>query len=384
MLDPMDATGGRPSIDDRWARLLLNPLFGILIPNLAGLIDHRQHSTAGLLASYAWFILVAFVTWEGNLRLYFRFQDRSDWLTRPWRRVRLLLGLVCLFTVPFVAQALWGWALVTGDTSATWRTVATAVLVTVSAVIYITHVYETVFLLRDWETERLRVERLQRENIEAELEALKSDVDPHTLFNNLNALSHLVEQGSPRAAAFVQALAAAYRYLLRTRRRRLVTLADELALMDHFQALVALRQADAFQVAVAVPAAEARRWAIPPVSLPELLENAVKHNELTPERPLRVEVRLDGDRLVVSNAIRPRRSGPPSSGLGLRNLSERFRLITGVPARTAVIDGCFVVTLPLVAATPEIAAAGWTGDSPRSGTGLGSVPLFCVKPPPTV
>jgi LytS/YehU family sensor histidine kinase len=297
------------------------------------------------------------VTWEGNLRLYLRFQNRTDWLTRPWKRVRLLLGLVCLFTVPFVSQALWGWALVTGDSSATWRSVATAVLVTVAVVIYITHVYETVFLLRDWETERLRGERLQREKIEAELDALKSEVDPHTLFNNLNALSHLVEQGSPQAVGFVQALAAAYRYLLRSRRQRLVTLAEELALLDHFLTLVSLRQAGGLKVDVAVPSDTARKWALPPISLPELLENAVKHNELTPESPLRVVVRLEGDRLVVSSQVRPRTTPPSSMGVGLQNLSERFRLITGLPVRTAVIDGLFVVTLPLVAASREAAAS---------------------------
>ncbi len=355
----MSVTATRPEINDRWAKLLLNPLFGILIPNLGGLIDHRQHTTAGLVASYAWFILVAFITWEGNLQLYLRFQDRADWLTRPWRRVRLLLGLVCLFTVPFVSQALWGWALVTGDTSATWRSVATAVLVTVAAVVYITHVYETVFLLRDWETERLRSERLHREKVEAELDALKSEVDPHTLFNNLNALSHLVEQGSPRAVGFVQALAAAYRYLLGARRRRLVTLAEELALLHHFLTLVSLRQAGGLLVDVTVPSEAARRWALPPMSLPELLENAVKHNELTPEHPLRVDVRLDGDRLVVSNEIRPLQSHPPSTGIGLQNLSKRFRLITGLPARTAVMGNHFVVTLPLVAATRETASSPW-------------------------
>lgn len=97
-----------------------------------------------------------------------------------------------------------------------------AVVTIVAAVTFITHVYETLFLVREWENEFQRGEHLQRLNAEAELLALKSEVNPHTLFNNLNALTHLVEQGHPSAAAFVGALAASYRYLLRTGSKRLV------------------------------------------------------------------------------------------------------------------------------------------------------------------
>ena len=97
----------------------------------------------------------------------------------------------------------------------------------VAAVTFITHVYETLFLVKEWQSDRARGERLQQENLEAELLALKSEVNPHTLFNNLNALSHLVEHGHPHAAAFVGALATSYRYLLKTGSKRLVPLADE-------------------------------------------------------------------------------------------------------------------------------------------------------------
>ena len=218
-----------PGVDDAAARLILTPLVGIAVPNLAGMINHGSHSTAGLAGSYAWFILIAFLTWEGNLRLYLRFQDRTAWLTRPWHRVRLLIGLICLFTIPFTGAALWGWAAWSGDPNATWRSIAMAVITVVAAVTFITHVYETLFLVKEWGGDRERNERLQRLNVEAELLALRSEVHPHTLFNNLNALSHLVEQRHPRVG-LVAALAGSYRYLLKTGSKRLVPLADELAL----------------------------------------------------------------------------------------------------------------------------------------------------------
>ena len=329
--------------------MIVTPLVGVVVPNVAGMIDNAAHTPAGLLTSYIFFVIVAFLTWEGNLRLYLRFQDRTAWLTRPWHRVRLLVGLILLFTIPFTGVALWGWALVTRDPNATARSIVMAVIIVVAAVTFITHVYETLFLVREWGGDRQRNERLQRLNVEAELVALQSEVNPHTLFNNLNALSHLVEQRHPRAAAFVAALAGSYRYLLRSGSKRLVLLADELELLDQFLSLVTIRYADGLKVMVLVDATAAHRWCIPPVVLPELLENAVKHNEFTTDNPLQIEVRLEGDRLTVSHDRRPRSMPVASTGVGLENLAQRFRLSTGLAARWGETGGRFVVTLPLVA-----------------------------------
>jgi sensor histidine kinase YesM len=342
-------SGSNPGVDDTTARLIVTPLVGMAVPNLAGMIHHASHSLPGLIATYFWFVAIAYVTWEANLRLYLRFQDRTAWLTRPWHRVRLLVGLICLFTIPFTSSALWLWAVLFDDPNATWRSIATAVITIVAAVTFITHIYETLFLVKEWQNDRARGERLQRENVEAELQALKREVNPHTLFNNLNALSHLVEQGHPRAAAFVGALAASYRYLLVTGSKRLVPLADELALLEQFLSLVMIRYAEGLQVDVHVDAQSAGGWLIPPVALPELLENAVKHNEFAADNPLQIEIRLEGDRLTIAHERRPRRATVPSTRVGLANLAQRFRLTTGVAARWAETGGRFVVTLPLVA-----------------------------------
>jgi sensor histidine kinase YesM len=345
----MGSTSSPSGVDDTAARLLVTPLVGVVVPNLAGMVNHGAHSPLGLIATYAWFIGVSYVTWEANLRLYLLFQDRTAWLTQPWHRVRLLIGLICLFTIPFTGSALWLWAVLFHDPNANWRSIAMAVTTIVFGVTFITHVYETLFLVREWGTDRERGNEFQRMHAEAELHALKSEVNPHTLFNNLNALTHLVEQGHPRAAAFVGALANSYRYLLRTGSKRLVPLADELALLDQFLSLVTIRYSEGLRVDVHVTAQSAALWRIPPVVLPELLENAVKHNEFTADNPLQIDIRLDGDRLTIAHDRRPRRATVSSTGVGLDNLAQRFRLTTGVAARWTESGGRFVVTLPLVA-----------------------------------
>lgn len=105
----------------------------------------------------------------------------------------------------------------------------------------------------------------------------------------------------------------------------------------------------ALAVQVHVDAHAASRWLIPPVVLPELRENAVTHHDFTTDNPLQIEIRLEGDRLTVSLEKRPRKATVSSTGVGLENLAQRFRLTTGVAARWAETGGRFVVTLPLMA-----------------------------------
>jgi len=147
----------------------------------------------------------------------------------------------------------------------------------------------------------------------------------------------------------VAALAGSYRYLLRTGSKRLVPLADELELLDQFLSLATIRYANGLHVNVHVDARAVQRWRVPPVVLPELLENAVKHNNFSTDNPLQIEVRLEGDRLTVSHEKRPRQTGVSSTGVGLENLAQRFRLTTGLAARWADSGGRFIVTLPLLA-----------------------------------
>jgi hypothetical protein len=349
MDDGRPGTGLNPhQIHDFWPRLVASPVLGALVVNLSGLIDHRRHSTQGLVASYAWFALVAFVVWEGNRRLYFRLPRREDWLLRPWNRLGLLLAGITLYTIPVAAVLLWMWRAATGDPGTRQYALVTALCAVVTLVIAITHVYETVFLLRDWESDRLRSARIERARLETELESLGREVDPHFLFNNLNALIHLVDKRSDAAPGFIRTLSATYRYVLECRGRTLVPLADELAALERHRTLADIRYAGSVRVDVDVQPSDAQQLLLPPVSLGELFQNALKHNTVGPDRQLRIGVRLEGTTLVFENDLRSGPTTPRSTGIGLANLRERFRIATGRPAAWVVEEDRFVVRLPLV------------------------------------
>lgn len=335
-------------VHDFWPRVLVSPILGALVVNLSGLIDNTRHSTATLTASYAWFAIVAFLVWEGNRRLYFRLPRREDWLLRPWSRLGRLLTAIGLFTVPVSAILLWFWREATGDHGTRQYALTTALLAIVALVIAITHVYETVFLLKDWESDRLRSARLEHARLQTELESLGREVDPHFLFNNLNALAHLVERGSDLSPWFIRTLSATYRYVLECRGRPLVSLAEELEALERHRALAHIRYDDSVRLDVEVQPETARDMMLPPVSLAELFQNALKHNTLASDRPLHISVRVEGATLIFENELRCRSKPASSTRVGLTNLADRFRMAVGRPIVWAAEPDRFVVRLPLV------------------------------------
>lgn len=333
-------------IRDLRVRLLLSPIFGTLVPTLSGLIDVRRHSTTGLLASYLAFSAVALLVWEGNRRLYYRFSRREDWLERPWHRAALLLGVVLAFTIPVSTLFLLAWQRFTGDPGVRAHAVPMAVVGIVAIATVITYVYETVFLVQDWESARLRQARAESQRLSAELDRLTNEVDPHFLFNNLHALQHLVECRDGRAVPFIEALSDTYRYVLAARDRPLVPLGEELQALERHRLLATTRYGGNVRVAIDLPAG-AETAMVPPVSLGELLLNALKHNVVSAEHPLTMTVRLDEGTLVVSNNVRKKSSKAASTGVGLQNLADRVRLAVGQTLTWRDEGGQFEVRLPV-------------------------------------
>jgi hypothetical protein len=354
-----------PQVSDLWPRLLLSPALGALVPNVSGLIDHARHTTSGLVASYAYFAFVSFAIWEGNRRIYFRLQRREDWLLRPWRRIALLLAAIALYTVPVAAVLLWIWQAATGDSGTSAYAMPVALLAIVTAVMVITHVYETAFLLRDWETDRLRRARTEQARLRAELKALGREVDPHFLFNSLNALVHLVEQRSDATVPFVTTLSDAYRYVLESRGRTLVPLAAELGALRRHETLARLQYRGCVDLAVDVDEVTAAQSQMPPVTLGELFLNAIKHNESSEVETIRITVTVREGHLEFASTLRPRKSrGRRSTGIGLANLAQRFLLATGREITWGAEGDRWVVRMPL---EPLMRAGAQMADETRMG-----------------
>jgi len=211
--------------------------------------------------------------------------------------------------------------------------------------------YEAAYFFGQWQANQRRADQLAQAATQAQLDALARQLDPHFLFNSLNTLSALIEPTNEAAQHYVEGLADVYRYVLLARQHPTVPLTEELAFVRTYLALQQVRFGVALQASVeAGPAAPAGRVA--PLSVQELVENALKHNEASRARPLRLRVLVGPDFVQVENTYQPRPAGlAPSTGTGLANLRQRYALLSAsVPVVVVQADGVFTVTLPLLPA----------------------------------
>jgi len=312
------------------------------------MVDHANFPLWKIKLSYAYSIGIAFLVWQGNRYLLFTLRSYFNWFNKPIKKILALLFAISFYTIPLSALLLMGWYHIFKNGVVDWSVVNTSTLIIMICVVFITHVYETVFLVKQAESDQLKKEQLERAKAEAELEALKNQVDPHFIFNSLNTLSHLIEDKPEKAKLFNDNLAEIYRYILQNKARDLILLKEEIEFVKHYFSLLRIRFEDAVELQIQVDDSIAEQYLIPPISLQILVENAIKHNEFSDQNPLRIHIQLGDQALTVRNEVRKKQLRKPSSGIGLKNLDERYQLIT---SKQMMIDGSeseFIVRLPVL------------------------------------
>ncbi len=344
------ATGTKSEypVNDIGFRLILTPVFGIAIPLITGMINGRNFSNWQIKFSFLYTIMIAFVIWQGNRYLHFSLRSYFDWINKPLQKIGVLLLTVIFYTAPVSVLLLVGWYKIFTNDAVNWTVITESTLIILIAVLFITHIYETVFLVKESESEMIKSEQLERAKAEAELEALKNQIDPHFIFNSLNTLSHLIEEKPLRAKQFNDNLADVYRYILQNKARSLVLLRDEMEFLKSYFVLLQIRFEKAVELKINVDDSLYDQYLIPPISLQVLAENAIKHNEFSEAAPLLIEITMQSESLLVHNRVRKKTLRKESSKIGLQNLQERYKLTTG--KEITVVDGekDFIVTLPVL------------------------------------
>lgn len=203
-----------------------------------------------------------------------------------------------------------------------------------------------VFLFIQWTEALSRSRKLKEENLIFQHETLKSQVNPHFLFNSLNTLSALISTNPEMASNFTHQLAASYRYILDNNQKNRVSLSAEIAFIRAYFELHKIRDDDKIRLSIKVH--EAGKWEILPVSLQILIENAIKHNMATRDKPLQIEIFNQNEMIVVHNNRQPLASQLASSKLGLKNLEKRVELVTGKPLIIEQTPKTFTVKIPLI------------------------------------
>lgn len=201
------------------------------------------------------------------------------------------------------------------------------------------------FLL-EWRQAAIAAEQMRSERLEGQYQSLKDQLNPHFLFNSLNVLSNLVYEDADQANAFIEKLSGIYRYVLDVQYEELVSLERELAFAKKYLELQKLRFGEKLQFEVEV--SEESKFNLPPLTLQLLLENAIKHNAATKVKPLKILIEQDGDHLKVSNSLVARSKEPEASGIGLKNIKERYGFLTDREVSVIASEDTFEVILPLI------------------------------------
>ncbi len=195
---------------------------------------------------------------------------------------------------------------------------------------------------------RLRAVELEKRQLLNEIALLKTQVNPHFLFNSLSILSSLVHIDPVLSEKFIDQLSRSYRYILEQKDQSLVTLRTELEFIRSYAFLLKIRFEEKFDLRIQLEEPLLDQYKIAPLTLQLLVENAVKHNRMSAKEPLVVEVQAEDGILIVRNSLRPRPNPEPSTGTGLNNIISRYTLLTNKPVWAGEEDGHFVVKIPLL------------------------------------
>ncbi len=213
--------------------------------------------------------------------------------------------------------------------------------------VVVTAIFYAAYYYRNKQENKVTEQKIIAGTASAKFDALKNQLDPHFLFNSLNVLTSLIEENPEAATRFTTALSKVYRYVLEQKNKDLVTLEEELKFAELYMSLLAVRFEDSI-VFTKPSKLENSQAKVVPLSLQLLLENAVKHNQVMPSKKLYITISEENGTLIVTNNIQPKQVLKESTGVGLRNIRDRYALLTDRPVNIQENRKEFSVAIPIL------------------------------------
>jgi hypothetical protein len=293
-------------------------------------------------------LVQAVIISEFSIWLSERLDQTVSWERETSRRIYLQLSIHLAFSIIVSVLVNVGYY---GAIGGEWISLSELLVCTMFGAVIsitITSAYSGIYFFQSWKSNLLEAEKLKREAAEAEAQALRNQLDPHFLFNSLNTLAALVDENPQVAIEFIQRFSKVYRYVLDSREKPLVSLENELHFAKSYLYLLQARFGANLKVDFDISTDDLEKSLLP-MSLQMLIENAVKHNVASHDKPLHLVIKSDGGRLIVENNIQRKSFVKDSTHIGLQNINRRYRLIDRSTAVTIEETPThFTVTLPLL------------------------------------
>jgi hypothetical protein len=289
---------------------------------------------------------IAFGIGNFGIGKYFK---KLDWAKNPKRMNRITFivfmgyAIITGIMLPYsVDRFLWGMSGISVFYDVSAKAFITTVL---SLIVFYFNI--TTLVSNNWIKSIEKNEELKRENLLAKYEALKNQVNPHFLFNSLNTLSGVVEQKPEMATEFIKKLSDIYRYVLEQNDKELVSIHDELKFVEDYIFLSQMRFGKGLIFNSHIM--KDQNFHVAPLAIQMLVENAIKHNIILDDMPLKIEMESENGFVIVRNNLQKKKtiiSG--KEPLGLENLIKRYAYLSGEPVEVIESDGKFIIKLPII------------------------------------
>lgn len=303
------------------------------------------------------FVLIL-ITWEANMRVNSWLDRGYKWEAHPIKRLSLQVSLntVHSFLLMFTIISGYGFMLSLmipesvrrAQVSGAYPVIRNSIYLLLVILLLYQVTYISFYFFRQWSSALVEKERLRRENISAQLLALQAQVNPHFLFNSLSSLVSLIEADKEQAVEFVQELASVYRYLLQQKGETLVKVCDEMEFIRSYIYLHKVRCGENLRTEINIDK-KYSSYLIPPQTLQILAENAIKHNIVSSSKPLTLKFYTgENMQLYVENNLQKKISTQKHTGLGLKNISERYGLLGRMNIKIEDTNGIYRVSIPMI------------------------------------
>ena len=329
--------------------LLRDLLILVLIGNILNIFTTPRElwSVETVLRNCMFSIAIGYPAWKGMVWITLLLERRIPWLKSPIKRMIYQVVALTLYFGLLIFFGFFLWArLAQGPSFSMIMDEALPSLKVAFIFMFLSLLAgNTVLFFKNWKTATIQQEELKRAHLALQYQSLKDQVRPHFLFNSLSSLATLINTDAGKATQFVHKLSDVYRYVLEQRENELSPLGAELKFMEDYIFLQQIRFGNNLQVRNSMEL-DLNRMVIP-LSLQMLVENAIKHNEISAENPLLIEISSTGEgHVIVKNNLQRKELSEPSLGTGLKNLKNQIGYFSDDTLLVQEEPAAFIVRMP--------------------------------------
>lgn len=332
-----------------WAFLLANLGMGIIITLL---FFNFNFSIKRMAVAVLWSAAISVTQWLGHAYIQGKINDKYNWLKFPLQRfIWTVISVVLYSVIAYIfVQSLMNWLVMGQSPLVTIRHEISYWALPVYISFFVSFITGAIGFFVNWKKSELIQEQLKSEMLTYKYEALKNQINPHFMFNSLNVLSELVHEDQDLAVKFIQQFSDMYRYVLDSQEHDLIPLEEELAFLEKYIFLLKIRFEEKLQVDIDLECSP--QDLIVPIALQLIVENAVKHNEVSSQHPLKIEIKREENKVFIKNKVQAKMEKLPSNKIGLKNLAQQYAFFNE-QIEVLEKESYFIVSLPILKAAEK-------------------------------